>query len=109
GAAYVVIGLLDLFIRKTKRFQQVPFEIKILFGAESQSLQALFAQRIYVEYKSYFESRSDGCIELFDLLGNKAFFTQALVIDKWSARKGSGAHCIFNDRLHFLFGIVKIP
>src|SRR5690606_22030521 len=76
-----VVCLFNLLLRKTKGFEQAPFEIKILFGAESKSLQAFFSEGIYVEYETDLKSRSHSRIQFPDLFGDEPFFAQGLVVD----------------------------
>src|SRR4051812_11712685 len=62
-----VVSCVYLFIGKTKRLQQAPLKIEILFGLESEALQAFLTQCIHVEYKTYFKCAGYSGIQLFDL------------------------------------------
>src|SRR5690349_20231615 len=58
SAADVIIGSFNLIIGKAQCFKQAPFKIKILLRFESEALQALFSERVHIEYKSDFKGGS---------------------------------------------------
>ncbi len=55
GTAYIIIGCFNFILGEPQCFQQVPFEVEILLGVESQTLQALFPERVNIEYESDFK------------------------------------------------------
>src|ERR1700712_4030552 len=82
-SAYIIVGGINLLIRKTKRFQQVPVKIEILLWFKAQSLQTGFTQSIHIEHKTYFKCSNSSSIQFFNFIRQETFFAQRLVIDMW--------------------------
>ncbi len=108
GTAYIIIGSFNLLIGKAQGFQQAPLKIVVLLRSKAQSLQTLFTQGVFVEYKSDFKC-SDRCsIQTLYFIGDKAFFTQGLVIDKGCTGKGCSTGSIFDDLIRFSLCITQV-
>src|SRR5579871_1663036 len=52
GSANKIVGSFYFFFGEAKCIEQAPLEVEILLGFESQSLQALFTERVNIEYES---------------------------------------------------------
>src|SRR6516164_2965892 len=88
GAAGIIVGRINLGIREAEAFEQVEVGCEVLLWFVTEALQALLAEVVHIEHKAYLEGALYRSIELFELLGNKALFAQALMVDE-----GRAAEC----------------